>query len=159
MNLDAALEEASNLTPPVLSSWLGLEAQRDAAQWQPQRAEKASSRSQEEEAGGQEGEEGGGAGEAGRVRFRDVAPLLLTLGEPPVARPLAAGGAHTGRHGCSLSGQPWCCLEAWGWAAGLAGACACPGACVYLVLLRVQRVAPRVVHKYSVAALTGGSQP
>lgn len=76
MNLDAALEESANLTPPVLSAWLATEAERDAAQWQPQRCDPAPLAEEEGEVAA--GEEGGGS--AARVQFRDVAPLLLGLG-------------------------------------------------------------------------------
>ena len=92
MNLDAALEEAASLTPPVLSAWLATEAQRDAAQWQPQR-ELVSTRGRglSPAAAADGGEEGGeeqglgdGAAAAGAefrgVEFREVAPLLFPLG-------------------------------------------------------------------------------
>ena len=43
MSLEAALGEAAEaqLTPPLLEAWLGTERARQAAQWQPQRAEAA----------------------------------------------------------------------------------------------------------------------
>ena len=80
VNLDAALEQTASLTPKVLSAWLGTEAQRDAAQWQPRRGKGSGGLLAE---GDEEEGEGDGAtvaGEAARVPFRGIAPLLLPLG-------------------------------------------------------------------------------
>lgn len=81
MDLDKALEEAAVLTPPLLAAWLGTEAQRDAARWQPRRAAGTARRGilQERDADAEGGEEGEEA--EARVQLREVAPLLVSLGE------------------------------------------------------------------------------
>lgn len=81
MHLEAALEEASTtLTPPLLDTWLGMERQRQAAQWQPRRAE-APAAAGDGNGSGEEEEDDEEAAAHRTVAWRDVRRLLWRFGE------------------------------------------------------------------------------
>ncbi|GAB4821148.1 hypothetical protein N2152v2_008194 [Parachlorella kessleri] len=91
VNLDAALEQAASLTPDVLSAWLGTEAQRDAAQWQPWRGKSPGGLLAEGGEGEGDGDGATAAGEEARVPFRGIAPLLQPLESEAAVRQLVLG--------------------------------------------------------------------
>jgi hypothetical protein len=90
LDLDAALQDAGSLTPPVLAAWLRLERRRDAEQWRPRR-------------GGAEGgagagaaedeEEGEGEGEdpLRRVAWEDVQHCAARVVQPAAREQLLLG--------------------------------------------------------------------
>ncbi|EFN57952.1 hypothetical protein CHLNCDRAFT_142066 [Chlorella variabilis] len=91
MHLEAALEEASTtLTPPLLDTWLGMERQRQAAQWQPRRAE-APAAAGDGNGSGEEEEDDEEAAAHRTVAWRDVRRLLWRFESEPARQQLLAG--------------------------------------------------------------------
>ena len=92
LNLEAALEGASStLTPPLLEAWLAEERSRQAAQWEPRRAEQpraaaaayvaAADAGDLAEEGDEEEEEEEEEVARRSVAWRDVRTLLWRFGE------------------------------------------------------------------------------